>query len=77
VGKEVRGEIPTVRTEIVYKAGRMEDVAQSAEIRYIISEFTADSFPNVETTNKQVSAFTMLYLREKSKHKYVRVTQHS
>ncbi len=34
--KEVRGEIPTVRTETAYKAGWMDEVAQSAEIQYII-----------------------------------------
>ena len=34
--KEVRGEIPTVRTETAYKAGWMDEVAMSAEIRYII-----------------------------------------
>ena len=33
MGKEVRGEIPTVRTEIAYKAGWMGEVAMSAEIR--------------------------------------------
>ena len=31
MGKEVRGEIPTVRTEIAYKAGWTDEVAQSAE----------------------------------------------
>ena len=34
--EEVRGEIPTVRTEIAYKAGWMDEVAKSAEIPYII-----------------------------------------
>ena len=34
--KEVRGEIPTVRTETAYKAGWMDEVAKSAEIQYII-----------------------------------------
>ena len=34
--EEVRGEIPTVRTGIAYKAGWMDEVAASAEIRYII-----------------------------------------
>ena len=34
--EEVRGDIPTVRTEIAYKAGWMDEVAVSAEIQYII-----------------------------------------
>ena len=32
--EEVRGEIPTARTETAYKAGWMDEVAKSAEIRY-------------------------------------------
>ncbi len=35
--KEVRGEIPTVRTEISYKTGWTDEVAVSAEIQYIIN----------------------------------------
>ena len=34
--KEVRGEIPTVRTETAYKAGWTDEVAMSDEIQYII-----------------------------------------
>ncbi len=29
--KEIRGEIPTVRTETAYKAGWMDEVAKSAK----------------------------------------------
>ena len=36
MGKEVRGETPTVRTETVYKGGWVDEVAACAEEQYII-----------------------------------------